>query len=312
MTVSLGLMITITCSVAAAPSPYHTPQLSFVTLIANPDGNLRDPSSVVQDPILKRWHFWVDFVPVGDPISPSGWHSYQHHYSASAITGPWKSHGLAFNHSTDPDAWDSEGQFSPSIIYSAEEKLWYYFYSGTGANYTKLLTCAQLVRRSESPDGPWSDPSLVAHPTGSPVTNWTGSWNARRLDSGRALIIGGKKGYWTKGCSGGHGATSHCSEGLYLPARPESFAAPYVEFAANPIYAPDRWDRRGYENCEFFKADSTAGGLLHIVCSWHGGSGNPSLPTGPSPHFVVDLTKLAYIWARELSRTNTVWAYRPT
>lgn len=33
-------------------------------------------------------------------------------------------HGFALNHSTDPTAADSMGQFSSSVIYDAAEKLW--------------------------------------------------------------------------------------------------------------------------------------------------------------------------------------------
>ena len=55
-------------------------------------------------------------------------------------------------------------------------------------------------------------------PTGSPATNWSQSthatpnckpgqtkrcWNSRFVDSGRALIIGGRRGFWTKGVEGG-------------------------------------------------------------------------------------------------------------
>ena len=58
------------------------------------------------------------------------------------------------------------------MIYSADEQLWYYFYSASGANQTKLLTCAQLVRTATLPDGPWSaEGKLVAFPTGAPP--WT-------------------------------------------------------------------------------------------------------------------------------------------
>jgi hypothetical protein len=42
------------------PSPYLFPSLTFVKTIANePSGNLRDPSSVVQDPETGQWHFYV-------------------------------------------------------------------------------------------------------------------------------------------------------------------------------------------------------------------------------------------------------------
>lgn len=128
-----------------------------------------------------------------------GWHAYLHHYSASELRGPWANHGLALNHSSDPRAWDYSGQFSSSVIYSAEERLWYLFFSASGANQSTLLTCAQLAASAPSPDGPWTVLGAVATPTGAPSNNWTGSWNTRRLDSGRALIIGGQKGYWTKG-----------------------------------------------------------------------------------------------------------------
>ena len=70
-----------------------------------------------------------------------------------------KSPGKAFNHSTDPRAWDYAGQFSPSVIYDETEKRWFAFYSATAKNYSEGSdTCAQLVRTSQSPDGPWSDP----------------------------------------------------------------------------------------------------------------------------------------------------------
>ena len=37
---------------------YWTPLLTYVTTIAlEPSGNMRDPSSAVQDPKTKKWHF---------------------------------------------------------------------------------------------------------------------------------------------------------------------------------------------------------------------------------------------------------------
>ncbi len=266
------------------PSQFWTPTLNYVKTIAlDPTGNLRDPSSVVQDPQTKRFHFWVDYMPGG---TQPGWHAYLHHYSASEITGPWKNHGLALNHSADPRAWDYSGQFSSSVIYSAEEQLWYLFYSASGANQSSLLTCAQLAASSRSPDGPWTVLGAVAIPTGVPSNNWTGGWNTRRLDSGRALIIGGQKGYWTKGVQGKNIA----SEGLYIPHSQSSFAPPYAEAPGNPRFKPPASDSAGYENCEFFKgSDPAPSNQLHIWCSWHSGNGIPGLPRGQAPHFVVNL-----------------------
>ena len=84
---------------------YQTLTLTFLSMIASdPTRNLRDPSSVVQDPVTKRWHFWVDYMKGGEQ---PGWHASLHHYSAAQIEGPWTNHGLAVNHSSDPSAWDT-------------------------------------------------------------------------------------------------------------------------------------------------------------------------------------------------------------
>ena len=227
----------------------------------------------------------MDFVPDSDPLAPSGWHAFQHHYSAETIEGSWvKSPGLAFNHSTDPNAWDYAGQFSPSVIFDPVDKRWFAFYSATAKNYSEGSdTCAQLVRTSRSPDGPWGPIGAAATPKGTPGKDW----GSLRLDSGRALVIGGKKGWWTKGCSGGHvhgkSVPGSCSEGLYVPKDASSFAPPYRK-VAGPVWDPDSVCKPGFENCEFWRH----GGLLHIVCAWHE---SPSCPKQPDPHFVVDLEK---------------------
>ena len=47
---------------------------------------------------------------------------------------------------------------------------------------------------------------------------------------------------------------------------------------------------------------------LHIWCSWHGGRGEPGLPLGPAPHFIVDLANdplgKNWIYAGSLSPHN--------
>jgi hypothetical protein len=101
------------------------------TIAEDPAGNMRDPSAAVQDPVTKKWHFWVDHM---NGSTQPGWYAYIHHYSAPEILGPWVSHGLALPHSNDPNAWDNQGTFSSSVIYSAEEERWYMFYSASGAN----------------------------------------------------------------------------------------------------------------------------------------------------------------------------------
>jgi hypothetical protein len=224
-----------------APTTVWTPTLTYVQTIAfDPHACMRDPSAMVQDPKTNRWHFWVDHM---NGTHQPGWHAFLHHYSAPEIMGPWESHGLALPHSTDPTAWDYAGTFSPSVIYSPEEGLWFLFYSASGANQSKLGTCAQMVASATSPDGPWTKRGVVAAPTGSPPS-WSGSWNTRRLDSGRALVVGGRKGYWTKGCS----LKAVAQEGLYLPASASSWAPPYAEAPhTNPLFAAQPWCSSGCE-----------------------------------------------------------------
>ena len=76
-----------------------------------------------------------------------------------------------------------------------------------------------MVATSASPDGPWRKLGVIGVPTGRPP-NWSPAWNSRRLDSGRALVVGGKKGYWTKGVAGPSSdgrQVSIAQEGLYVP-----------------------------------------------------------------------------------------------
>ena len=232
-----------------APIPRHKqPLLQYVKTIAyDPANNLRDPSPAVQDPATGRWHFWVDFMP---GAQGPGWEASLKHFSAPEITGPWASQGFALNHSTDPAAWDYAGQFSPSTIYDAADKTWWLYYSASGKNQTELLTNAQMVCSAPSPDGPWTRRGLAAWSTGGPATSppWGSNiaatpncragqkkcWNSRFVDSGRALIVGGRRAYWTKGVEGSYPGYDHnglpfslvASEGVYLPRSPNSFAPP--------------------------------------------------------------------------------------
>ena len=88
------------------------------------------------------------------------------------------------------------------------------------------------------------------------------------MDSGRALIIGGRRGFWTKGVEGGLGGNALvASEGLYLPSSPSSsFAPPYAEAAGNPVYPPfgKSGEEAGYENCEQKRETENRLSLIHL------------------------------------------------
>ena len=83
--------------------------------------------------------------------------------------------GQALNHSADPKALDSNGQFSPAIIFDDAEKSWYLFYSATGKNGSAARRCvteptgcesSQMVASSASPHGPWRKLGAVVSENG--------------------------------------------------------------------------------------------------------------------------------------------------
>ena len=283
----------VNCTSGSVDMQFSTPRLTRIaTIAADPSGHLRDPSAAVRDN-GGTWHFWVDYIPLTQNTQ-DGWHAYLHHYTAPAVVGPWQLQGLAFNWSSDPNAFDSWGSFSPSALFDETLNTWFLFYSGTClANYSIFLESAQLVASAASPNGPWTKLGLVNWPTGDPPL-WTPQWNARRLDSGRALFVGGRRGYWTKGVRG----ASYAQEGVYFPLNGSSFLPPYAEWLLNPIYnASDNNASAvdGYENCEFFRGpDGEAGGpWLHVLCTNHG-QGQPHFVTKDNLHWqylgVVDVS----------------------
>eukprot|EP00040_Diaphanoeca_grandis_P006561 m.37896 g.37896 ORF g.37896 m.37896 type:complete len:167 (-) comp17778_c0_seq1:1083-1583(-) len=140
----IALAIAGVLSTATAVSVgYKQPLLKYIDTIAyDSNANVRDPSSVIQDPKTGKWHFWVDWMP--GSVSP-GWDAYLRHYSAPNITGPWLDEGFALNHSTNRNAWDYAGQFSSSALYDKDDKTWWLFYSASGANQSTLLTNAQII-----------------------------------------------------------------------------------------------------------------------------------------------------------------------
>lgn len=270
-----------------------SPRLTKLSTVAyDPSGNLRDPSAMIRDPKTGNWHFWV----VWSGGAHGGWGGYLHHYSANSIEGPWTGHGRAMNKSSDPEAYDAHGMFSPSALYDEQADLWYLFYSGIGSNFSQgNPISAQLVASAPAPEGPWTRLGLVTWPTGTADLGFNTTWNGRRTDSGRAMKLDGRRGYWAKGCknfhfdaTGGH----TCSEGAYFPDEPSSWGPPYTEWTNNPIFDADGSDgykdNQGYENCEFFSGppdENDGERLLHVLCQGH---------HSPQPHFVSDRTGLRW------------------
>jgi hypothetical protein len=294
-----------TSGVLGQGQPFARPQLTrLATVAADPAGHLRDPSPVVQD-ASGTWHFWVDFIPLSQGTD-AGWHAFLHHYSAPALLGPWSSHGLSegLNWSSSPSAWDSGGMLSSSAVFSEAEGMWFIFYTGTSlANYSSTLSSAQLVATAPSPYGPWTKRGTVCQPSGGPP-EWAPQWNARRCDSGRALEVGGLKGFWTKGVRG----SGYAQEGLFFPEDPGSFLPPYREWPGSPVYNASSNPQSaldGYENCEAFRGPpwELGGPWLHWICQNHAGGGSSQ------PHFVSQGPGLSWAW---LGNVDTAPALEPT
>jgi hypothetical protein len=270
-----------TSGVAARSGGFRTPVLTRVaTIAADARAHLRDPSSAVRDAATGLWHFMVDYIPLSQGTD-SGWHALLHHFEAPDVAGPWVDRGLALNWSAAPDAPDSWGTFSPSLLWDTGARQWFLFYSGTSLHsYNATQSCAQLVASAPSPDGPWTRRGVVCAPDGAPPA-WNQSWHARRCDSGRAMTVSGRRGYWTKGVSG----EALAQEGAFFPADASSFAPPYAPWAGSPIFSALP-DTAGYENCEFFAgpAGEPGGPWLHVLCQNHG-QGQPHFVTSDALHW---------------------------
>ena len=163
--------MTVSPTAQVPGAPFHKqPVFEFVSTIAyEPENNLRDPSSVIQDPGTGRWHFWVDWMPGGptpaQPQAPAGWQARLKHFSAPADVfdrAPARSrnisdttgsrltnHGFALDLSSDPNAADSTGQFSLSVIYGAGAP-----HHGLSPNTMALITSDCDKSAPRAPNGP--------------------------------------------------------------------------------------------------------------------------------------------------------------
>ena len=138
------------------------------------DCDVQDPSPMIRDPETQLWHFWSVFGCGGT----CGWAGQLRHWYSNSTdleTAAFLDGGQALNHSADPNALDSNGQFSPAIIYDDAEKSWYLFYSATGKNGSAARRCiteptgcesSQMVASSASPHGPWRKLGAVVSENG--------------------------------------------------------------------------------------------------------------------------------------------------
>ena len=132
-----------------------------------------------------------------------------------------------------------------------------------------------------------------------------GSWNEILVDSGRALLIDGVRGYYGIGfVSKARYQAGHIldQEGVYRPKDPASFAPPYK--LGVPLNTSSDANPEGYENCEFLPLH----GEMHVLCTDHH-SGKCYTPgAGPGgAHYASNLSCVAhFVTNADLS----VWTLR--
>ena len=119
-----------------------------------------------------------------------------------------------------------------------------------------------------------------------------GSWNEILVDSGRALLIDGVRGYYGIGfVSKARYQAGHIldQEGVYRPKDPASFAPPYK--LGVPLNTSSDANPEGYENCEFLPLR----GEMHVLCTDHH-SGKCYTPgAGPGgAHYASNLSCVAH------------------
>jgi predicted GH43/DUF377 family glycosyl hydrolase len=132
-------------------------------------------------------------------------------YSATSNDGiNWIIGSSVLSPSTDPNAWDSQTVYGPSVIQSGSNfGLWYSGISQGSVNpQIGYATSLDLVTWTKYP--------------GNPILSWgsTGSWDAGGVE--QPDVIFGAKGYVLY--YDGFNATSHAKIGLALP--PQNFAVP--------------------------------------------------------------------------------------
>jgi hypothetical protein len=194
--------------------------------------DVQDPSPMISDPQTGLWHFWSVYGCGGT----CGWAGQLRHWYSNSTdleSATFLDGGQALNHSANPNALDSNGQFSPAIIYDTADSRWFLFYSATGKNGSAARRCigeptgctsSQMVASSASPHGPWRKLGVVAR------AMHDGSWNEILVDSGRALLISGVRGFYGIGfVSKTRWQAGHVLdvEGVYRPQNASSFAPPY-------------------------------------------------------------------------------------
>ena len=270
-----------TPSAPPLPYPFVVPSFGSVQVViadVHGQGTLRDPTTVVFDPVGKRYHAFCTFVK--GALGQGGYPGVIRHFSSTSLpasppgdgsSGPseWADGGIVLNASgMAGGAFDAAGVFTPAIVRECNPSnsscTWYLFFGGVpnlGGAHAENVGLAI----GTSPDGPFVRWSLepVFNRTDS-LTSWCGEGGAARVDEIKPTVVAGQKLFAVKCVCANFTALPV----LYTPVdQGGGWAPPYMPAQDAPLFeASHTCDGKGFEEPTLFTAPD---GFLHFIAHDH-------------------------------------------
>eukprot|EP01084_Bolivina_argentea_P201891 345023_1 len=257
-----------------------TPVLTKIrTIVSNPNGSIRDPSSVIFDPITKTWNFWATYC-ANSTVGHSG---RIHHYYSSSLDSTWNTSGLTINISSNPSDFDSQGVFTPGVTYDNNTNEWIIYYGGTPNKTTPYIEGIGIATSKTGIFGPF-----IKNNSQNPVIKmsdifWCGSNGVARVDEAKPYIIKNRKMIYTKGVCNNFTAL----DGIWISKDNNTWHAPYnISTSVSPIVnSMSTVNKKGFENVKIFMGPD---GYLHLTGHDHGDK--------KCPHYVSDDNNTGFKW----------------
>eukprot|EP00040_Diaphanoeca_grandis_P038723 m.257183 g.257183 ORF g.257183 m.257183 type:complete len:480 (+) comp35043_c0_seq1:107-1546(+) len=295
------------CTSPSPPSPpsppQPTPPFAFATpnftashrVIANVNGTgtLRDPTTIVYDPVTRTWNVFCTFVK--GALGVGGYHGVirrfytltdplahaQNGVSFDSSDSAWSDGGIVLNATGEAIGFDGYGVFTPGIVRdcvppSSTNCTWLLFFGGVPIN-DKSHAESIGVALSHGVGGPYQ--RYEHNPVFSrldSIASWCGDGPAARVDEIKSSVVQGSKVILVKCVCNNFTALPI----VYSPQNQQSWLPPYVEVpAVSPLFqASETCGRKGFEEPTLFKGPDD---FLHFIAHNHG-----SCPSGKYSHFI--------------------------
>lgn len=305
------------------PFPYARPEYNNVTRVIGNASNgapLRDPTTVIYDPVTSSWHVWCTYI---DPShhTTSGydgvvWHFWLNSSNLFDDNVAWVDGGLALNVSSDPDRFDSGAVFTPSAIRDCQNNThrhgvsvtscqWYIFYGGINRDAKEHKENIGLAI-ADSPWGPferWEGNPVFTAASGN--MSWCDG-TEKSLDFIYPTLIEGQRQVIVKSVCQNFTALPV----VFVPSNGSSWAPPYQpqklpgqKQVAPPLIQPQiTCGHKGFEKMAVYEGPD---GLFHLQGHNHG-----KCTSGVYSHFVSKTRDLRGEW-QQASPFNCAPAQEP-